>query len=92
MEHYKDGSFHKVILTQKIFTSISSNSGFFGSPNSTTWVRGQPAEVAWSSQAHHRGGYAYRLCQVKRGKVWKTTEKCFQKGHLNFHGKLGCLG
>ena len=37
------------------------------------------------------GGYAYRLCQVKRGKVWKTTEKCFQKGHLNFHGKLRLL-
>ena len=34
----------------------------------------------------HRGGYAYRLCKVKNGKPWKVTEKCFQNGHLNFHG------
>ena len=34
----------------------------------------------------HRGGYAYRLCQVNNGEPWKVNEKCFQNGHLNFHG------
>jgi len=60
--------------------------GFFGNPTTTTWVRGEPAEVGWTSKTAHRGGYAYRLCKVKKGKVWKVTEKCFQKGHLNFYG------
>ena len=40
----------------------------------------------WNSGMGHRGGYAYRLCKVKNGKPWKVTEKCFQNGHLNFHG------
>merc|ERR1712029_1065059 len=60
--------------------------GFFGDPTTTTWVRGEPAEVAWYSGAHHRGGYAYRLCKVNNGEIWKVTEECFQKGHLNFYG------
>ena len=61
--------------------------GFFGEPTTTTWVRGEPAEVAWYSNAHHRGGYAYRLCKVNNGEVWKVTEECFQNGHLNFYGE-----
>jgi len=61
--------------------------GLFGNPKVTTWTRGQPAEVYWQSGARHRGGYAYRLCKVNNGKIWKVTEECFQKGHLDFAGK-----
>ena len=60
--------------------------GLFGAPTVTTWPRGQLAEVYWASGARHRGGYAYRLCKVNNGKFWKVTEKCFNKGHLNFYG------
>ena len=60
--------------------------GFFGSPNFTTWKRGRTAEVYWKSGMKHRGGYAYRLCKVEKGKVWRVTEKCFQNGHLKFAG------
>jgi len=60
--------------------------GFFGTPSITTWVRGVNQEVYWESKAYHRGGYAYRLCKVKKGKIWKVTEECFQKGHLKFAG------
>jgi len=59
---------------------------FFGNPFVTTWERGTNQEVYWKSQAYHRGGYAYRLCKVKKGKIWKVTEKCFQNGHLKFAG------
>ena len=62
--------------------------GFFGSPHVTTWKRGVPADVYWTSHAHHRGGYAYRLCKVENGEVWKVTEECFNEGHLNFSGTL----
>ena len=65
--------------------------GLFGTPRTTTWRRGQPAEVYWSSGSKHRGGYAYRLCRVNNGEVWKVTEECFQQGHLNFHGKYDVL-
>jgi len=61
--------------------------GFFGSPTLTTWKRGRTAEVYWKSGMKHRGGYAYRLCKVENGKVWRVTEKCFQNGHLKFAGK-----
>ena len=60
--------------------------GLFGTPKTTTWRRGEPAEVYWGGPGH-RGGYAYRLCKVNNGEVWKVTEECFQQGHLNFHGK-----
>ena len=60
--------------------------GLFAGAATTTWIRGEPAEVYWTSGMKHRGGYAYRLCKVKNGKPWKVTEKCFQDGHLNFHG------
>jgi len=60
--------------------------GFFGAVPTQTWYKGEPAEVAWYSNAHHRGGYAYRLCKVNQGKVWEVTEECFQNGHLNFFG------
>jgi len=60
--------------------------GFFGTPKVTTWERGTNQEVYWESKAYHRGGYAYRLCKVKNGKIWKVTEKCFQNGHLKFAG------
>ena len=42
----------------------------------------------WNSGMGHRGGYAYRLCQVDNGEPWKVNEKCFQNGHLNFHGDI----
>ena len=60
--------------------------GLFVGAATTTWTRGEPAEVYWNSGMGHRGGYAYRLCKVKAGKPWKASEKCFRKGHLNFHG------
>ena len=60
--------------------------GFFGNPKVTKWKRGEPAEVYWNSDAFHRGGYAFRLCKVNNGKIWKVTEECFQKGHLKFSG------
>merc|ERR1712088_821920 len=60
--------------------------GFFGSPHVTTWKRGVPAAVYWTSHAHHRGGYAFRLCKVENGEVWNVTEECFNNGHLNFSG------
>ena len=60
--------------------------GFFGNPKVKIWTRGEPAEVYWQSGAKHRGGYAYRLCKVHNGKIWKVTEECFQQGHLNFAG------
>ena len=47
---------------------------------------GEPAEVYWTSNAYHRGGYAYRLCKVDNKEYWKVTEQCFQRGHLNFSG------
>ena len=52
------------------------------------FFRGEPAEVMWNSGMGHRGGYAYRLCQVNNGEPWKVNEKCFQNGHLNFHGDI----
>ena len=64
--------------------------GLFGEPRLTTWTRGQPAEVFWASGANHMGGYAYRLCKVNKGKFWKVTEECFNKGHLNFYGAVLC--
>jgi len=63
----------------------------FGTPAVTTWKRGQDAEVYWTSNGYHRGGYAYRLCKVPKGQFWKVTEECFQKGHLNFSGKTSWL-
>lgn len=61
--------------------------GLFGTPKETKWTRGEPAEVYWTSNAYHRGGYAYRLCKVEQKEYWKVTEQCFQRGHLNFSGK-----
>jgi len=58
--------------------------GLFGEPMVTTWTRGEAAEVYWTSNGYHRGGYAYRLCRVPQGQYWKVTEDCFQQGHLNF--------
>ena len=48
---------------------------------------GEAAEMYWVSNAYHRGGYPYRLCQVPDGQYWKVTEECFQQGHLNFSGR-----
>ena len=52
---------------------------------------GEAAEVYWTSNGYHRGGYAYRLCRVPDGQYWKVTEECFQQGHLNFAGRKYCL-
>lgn len=46
----------------------------------TEWVRGSVQEVAWSINANHGGGYAYRLCP----KTGNLTEECFQAHHLGF--------
>jgi len=62
-----------------------------GVPHVTTWTRGEAAEVYWKSNGFHRGGYAYRLCQVHHGQYWKVTEECFQQGHLNFSGDTSWL-
>jgi len=65
--------------------------GLFGEPTVTTWTRGEPAEVYWSTNSYHRGGYAYRLCHVPNGQYTKVTEECFQQGHLNFAGKTSWI-
>lgn len=59
--------------------------GLFQNAAETTWVRGKPAEVYWTSGMGHRGGYSYRLCKVK-SKVWTIKEECFKAGHLQFYG------
>jgi len=48
----------------------------------TVWLRGSTQEVAWSIEANHGGGYAYRLCP----KSHDLTEECFQAHHLQFAG------
>jgi len=58
--------------------------GLFAQAQTTTWERGTNATVMWESKAYHRGGYAYRLCRVRRGKTWKVNERCFRRGHLKF--------
>ena len=53
-----------------------------------TWVRGTAATVIWTTNAFHRGGYAYRLCgPVEKGREWMVNEQCFRDGHLKFVGK-----
>ena len=61
--------------------------GLFAQAQTTTWERGTNATVMWESKAYHRGGYAYRLCRVRRGKTWKVNERCFRRGHLKFASK-----
>ena len=61
--------------------------GLFAQAATTTWERGTNATVMWESKAYHRGGYAYRLCRVRRGKTWKVNERCFRRGHLKFASK-----
>jgi hypothetical protein len=46
------------------------------------WVRGKAAEVAFTVEANHGGGYAYRLCPADA----PVTEECFQAHHLAFEG------
>jgi len=48
----------------------------------TEWSCGSTQEVAWSIEANHGGGYAYRLCPKSRD----LTEECFQANHLQFVG------
>jgi hypothetical protein len=48
----------------------------------TVWPIGSIQEVAWSITANHGGGYAVRLCPIDD----ETTEECFQRHHLSFHG------
>jgi len=48
----------------------------------TEWVAGTAAEVAWSMNANHGGGYQYRLCPAHS----EQTEACFQAGSLKFAG------
>ena len=47
------------------------------------WAQGSEQEVGWSITANHGGGYAYRLCAKRAGRV---DEACFQAGHLEFVG------
>jgi len=60
--------------------------GLFDGAAVTTWNRGSTAEVVWAIQAHHMGGYSYRLCKVPAGGISKVTEQCFRDGHLSFSG------
>ena len=60
--------------------------GLFDNAFVTTWKSGENADVYFTSGARHRGGYAYRLCEVPNGGISKVTEKCFQDGHLDFAG------
>lgn len=69
-------------------------SKFGGSPPVTKWQAGSVQEVAWSANAMHSGGSAYRLCSLD--KVGKdtgnkgSTEECFQQGHLQFATEETC--
>ena len=47
----------------------------------TKWDAGSTQKVAWGMWANHGGGYSYRLCLNKPGKV---TEECFQRTQLDF--------
>jgi hypothetical protein len=52
-------------------------------PNSsTTWHRGQPAEVGWMVGSNHGGGYLYSLCPANE----TLTEACFRRTTLTFVG------
>lgn len=48
----------------------------------TVWQQGGTAEVAWTPDINHGGGYAYRLCPSQH----VTDEACFQRPehHLEF--------
>ena len=84
LKHYREGFWSQFLLS--IIYIHYLHEGLFGRPKFTTWKRGGTAEVFWKSGMKHRGGYAYRLCKVENGKVWRVTEKCFQNGHLKFAG------
>eukprot|EP01051_Picozoa_sp_SAG22_P018250 SAG22_NODE_3020_length_2018_cov_3.003127_2_plen_227_part_00 len=53
-----------------------------GGGGSTVWTAGKQAEVAWTIQANHGGGYQYRLCPAGSN----LTEDCFQRQPLKFVG------
>ena len=41
--------------------------------------RGKTADVGWSMDANHGGGYSYRLCKINNGERSELTEECFQR-------------
>merc|ERR1711920_603597 len=47
------------------------------------WAAGEEYEVAWTIQANHGGGYAYRLCPLSK----KLDEDCFNQYPLKMVGK-----
>ena len=47
------------------------------------WKRGATAEVGWSIQANHGGGYNYRLCKADS----TLDEDCFKRTPLDFVGR-----
>lgn len=49
-------------------------------PSGINFEAGSEVEVAWTLQANHGGGYAYRLCPVDEA----LTEACFQRTYLDF--------
>jgi len=53
-------------------------------PSGVSWTAGDTVEVAWTLQANHGGGYAYRVCPLSEG---RPTEACFQQHPLDFVGE-----
>jgi len=82
MDLFAISRFECIVIIDNVYGRCCGGNGKAGDK----FVRGTNQEVLWASSAYHRGGYAYRLCKVKNGKIWKVTEKCFQNGHLKFAG------
>ena len=54
-------------------------------PTGTVWTAGDVAEVSWSINANHGGGYYWRLCKLPlEGQL--LSEACFQRTPLKFVG------
>ena len=52
------------------------------------FCRGKTADVGWSMDANHGGGYSYRLCKINNGERSELTEECFQRTPLKFANNL----
>ena len=73
------------------FMYFITRDGVFDEAPVTTWKRNRPQFVYWASGANHWGGYAFRLCKITSSGISGVTEKCFQRGHLKFHGRYTWL-
>ena len=54
-------------------------------PSGTRWKAGSVAQVSWTIEANHAGGYQHRLCLASE----ELTEECFRKTPLAFVGLQG---